>query len=256
MMDAHAHLTHTDFDADREATLARAWGVGVTAIAVVGEDAAENEQVFALSRRDPRILAFLGFHPDRFADRYPLPPVSDLAQVIEQLRKHATEICGIGEVGLDHWVCRTEARRKAQQEAFCALVRLALELDLPLNVHSRSTGKRTLALLHELGASRVLMHAFDGRPAHALRSVEAGWLFSIAPAVVRNPQLQRLACALPLEALALETDSPMLGTLPRVRNEPAAVTDSAQAIAELKGVPVEHVCAVTTENLRRLFRLA
>ncbi len=99
------------------------------------------------------------------------------------------------------------------------------------------------------------MHAFDGKAGHALRGAEAGYVFSVPPSIVRSPQKRKLVRALPLEALALETDSPVLGPEAGVRNEPANVALSVAAIAEIKGVPEAEVRAVTTATARRLFRL-
>jgi TatD DNase family protein len=255
MIDCHTHLTDTSFDADRDAVLQRAREAGVRRIAVVGQDLAENRAVLAAAAEHGELLPFLGLHPDRFADRAAPVSPEEQAAVLAMIREQRDRITGIGEVGLDYWVCQDDARRAAQREAFTALVHLALELDLPLNVHSRSAGHHTLDLLLELGARRVLMHAFDGKAGHARRGAEAGYLFSVPPSIVRSPQKRKLVRALPLEALALETDSPVLGPEQGVRNEPANVAISAAAIAELKGIAEDEVRAVTAANARRLFGL-
>ena len=179
-----------------------------------------------------------------------------MGRIADAIRESAQRLVGIGEVGLDYWVCRDDARRDAQRAAFRQMIGVAEELDLPLNVHSRSAGHHVIDLLLAEGARRVLMHAFDGKAGHALRGAEAGFLFSIPPSVVRSPQKRKLVRALPLSALALETDSPVLGPEQGKRNEPANLVISAAAIAEIKGVPEEEVRLRTAENARRLFRLA
>jgi TatD DNase family protein len=156
-------------------------------------------------------------------------------------------------VGLDHWVTQDPALREQQHAAFRRIVALAEELDLPLNVHSRSAGRHTIDLLLTAGATRVLMHAFDGKAGHALRGAEAGFLFSIPPSVVRSPQKQKLIRALPLEALALETDSPVLGPEQGARNEPANLVISRDAIAQIKGLAPEAVAEQTVVNTWRVF---
>jgi TatD DNase family protein len=255
MIDCHTHLTDAAFDADRDAVLARARAAGVERIAVVGQDLAENRAVLAAAAGHGELLPFLGLHPDRFADHAEPAGAEEQAAVQALIREQRASLTGIGEVGLDYWVCQDDARRAAQREAFSALVRLAIELELPLNVHSRSAGRHTIDLLLELGARRVLMHAFDGKAGHALRGAEAGFVFSVPPSIVRSPQKRKLVRALPLSALALETDSPVLGPEPGARNEPANVAISAAAIAEIKGLPEAEVRAITAANARRLFGL-
>jgi TatD DNase family protein len=99
----------------------------------------------------------------------------------------------------------------------------------------------------------VLLHAFDGKAATAAAGVDAGYGFSIPPSVVRSPQKQKLVRYLPLDCLLLETDSPVLGPDPAVRNEPANLAIACRAVADLKGVSVETVAQATTDNARRLF---
>ena len=255
MIDCHTHLTSSDFDGDREAVIARAEAAGVARIAVVGQDHAENLAVLRFAAEYPRFLPFLGLHPDRFADDRPAMSADEVGRIADAIREAAQRLVGIGEVGLDYWVCRDDARRDAQRAAFRQMIGLAEELELPLNVHSRSAGHHVIDLLLAEGARRVLMHAFDGKAGHALRGAEAGFLFSIPPSVVRSPQKRKLVRALPLSALALETDSPVLGPEQGKRNEPANLVISAAAIAEIKGVPEEEVRLRTAENTRRLFRV-
>jgi len=259
VIDCHTHLTSADFAPDRPAVLARALAAGVTHVAVVGQDAAENAAVLQAAAspapEGPRLLPFLGLHPDRFGDGQPPMNPDEIDAICAGIRARRAAITGVGEVGLDYWRCQSEERRAIQREAFARLVDLAVELDLPLNVHSRSAGHHTLDLLLEHGARRVLMHAFDGKAGHALRGAEAGYLFSIPPSIVRSEQKHKLVRALPLAALALETDSPVLGPEPGRRNEPANVRVSLRAIAEIKGMPEEEVADVTTANARRLFGL-
>lgn len=255
MIDCHTHLSSAEFDADREDVLARAAAAGVSRIAVVGQDLAENRAVGELTRGDRRYLCFMGLHPDRFADRGPGLEEAEVSRTADMIRQAAGELTGIGEVGLDYWVCREEARREAQRNALIIMAVLALDCGLPLNVHSRSAGHYTIDLLLAQGVGRVLMHAFDGKASHALRGAEAGFVFSIPPSIVRSEQKQKLVRALPLEALALETDSPVLGPTREERNEPANVAVSARAIAEIKGLPEQEVREQTTRNARRVFGL-
>ncbi len=247
LTDVHAHLCDPAFDTDLSPTLDRAHAAGVATIVAVGETLVDARKNLEIAARFPgSVLAAAGLYPAHL----------DAAQadaVVALVRERRSEFAAIGEVGLDHWKVQDEAGRELQREIFLDFVALSLELDLPLNVHSRSASRHAVALLLERGARRVLLHAFDGKVSTALPAVEAGWFFSIPPSVVRSPQKQKLARRLPLSSLLLETDSPVLGPEPGTRNEPAHLGIALSAVAAIKGLPAEEVAEAVTENACRLF---
>jgi len=255
MIDSHAHLSAAEFDADRADVISRALAAGVQQIVVVGEDLGDNERVLAVCAGAPGVLKpCVGLHPDRFADDREPPPAGAIDSVESLARRQRSRIVAIGEVGLDYWVAREETNRRAQRYCLERMTGLALELGLPLNVHSRSAGRYTLDLLAACGGRRVLMHAFDGKAGHAEQAAEKlGFMFSVPPSVVRSAQKQKLVRRLPLESLLLESDSPVLGPERGERNEPANLRYAVQCIAELKAVSADRVCEQTTLNARRLF---
>ncbi len=246
LVDCHAHLCDPVFDADRAQVLERARAAGVTAVVAVGETLEDARRNLELSVIHAAIRPAAGLYPTHL----------DLAQAlaIEALiREERGRLVAIGEVGLDHWKVREPADLALQREIFTRQVRLAIELDLPLNVHSRSAGRDALAVLLHEGARRVQMHAFDGRPASALPGVEAGFFFSVPPSVVRSEQKQKLVRRLPLSSLLLETDSPVLGAVPGERNEPSQLLVALRAVVELKGLAEAEVAEAVAENVRRLY---
>lgn len=261
MIDCHAHLAGEDFDADRGLVRERALVAGVDSVLVVGEDPDDNDRVLrviadgadAAVGKGLRLLPCLGFHPDLFADDRPTPTRKAMDTAIAQIRGHENDIAAIGEVGLDYWWVKDAERRRAQGALLEEMAALSVELDLPLNVHSRSAGHYTVDLLLAAGAERVLMHAFDGKASHAVRAAEAGYLFSVPPSVVRSEQKQKLVRRLPIECLALESDSPVLGPDRDKRNEPANLVYARDFIANVQGISSERVDEVTTANARRLF---
>ena len=257
MIDCHAHLADGSFDDDRSQVRDRAAAVGVSAVLVVGEDPEDNRRVLKVIGESPAegclLLPCLGFHPDRFSDDRPIPDRSEIDTAITQIRDHADGLAAIGEVGLDYWWSKDPQRRLAQNTLLEEIAALAAELDLPLNVHSRSAGRYTVDLLLGCGAERVLMHAFDGKASHAVRAAEAGYLFSVPPSVIRSQQKQKMVRRLPLESLCLESDSPVLGPEREQRNEPANLTYARDFIAKVNDVSPERVDEVTSQNAARLF---
>lgn len=246
ILDAHAHLCDPLFDEDRAEVVERAKGSGVGAIIAVGEDLKDAERNLRLAGRFPEVLPAAGLYPARL-------DLNEAADMIAFIRKGKNRLAAIGEVGLDHWVVKEEEARALQREIFARFIDLSIELDLPLNVHSRSAGRHAAALLLERGAKKVQLHAFDGKASTAMPAVEAGYFFSIPPSIVRSRQKQKLVRQLPLSSLLLETDSPVLGPTSNERNEPANVVLALRAVAEIKGVSEERLLETLAQNAQRLY---
>jgi TatD DNase family protein len=246
IVDTHTHICDSSFDADRSEVLDRAADVGVGAIIAVGEDIADARRNIELADKHPLIRPAAGLYPT----------ILDLAKAEEMqslIRNERSKLVAIGEVGLDFWIVKEEPQKELQKEILKGFISLSRELDLPLNIHSRSAGRHAVALLLESGAIRVQMHAFDGKASAALPAVEAGFYFSIPPSITRSRQKQKLVKHLPLSCLLVETDSPVLGPDPNERNEPANIAVSIKVIAELKNVSESEVIESVAENTNRLY---
>jgi TatD DNase family protein len=218
----------------------------VAAIIAVGEDLSDARKNLELARKYPIIKPAAGQYPTD------LDP-NQAAEMAEFIRRNHPVLTAIGEVGLDFWVVKEASQRELQREVLKGFIELSKDLNLPLNVHSRSAGRHAIALLLENNAVRVQMHAFDGKASAALPAVEAGYFFSIPPSVVRSRQKQKLVKQLPLSCLLIESDSPVLGPTPDERNEPANIQHSVKAIAALKDISEEAVIAAVSENTERLY---
>jgi TatD DNase family protein len=246
LVDTHAHMVDEAFDADREEVLRRARTAGVGAVVCVSESPEEAVQVLELSKTEQVIIPAAGLYPS-------VLDYDKAEETIDFIRRNRSVLGAIGEVGLDYWIVKEEHKRGIQREILRAFIDLSLELDLPLNLHSRSAGRHIIDLLLECGAKKVQLHAFDGKAVYAARAVEAGYYFSIPPSIVRSVQKQKLVRQLPLESLLLETDSPVLGQHAQERNEPANVHVALQAIADLKGVSAEQVLQAVACNFQTLY---
>lgn len=247
LVDTHAHICADVFDADRGEALRRARAAGVGGVVAVGENLSDARKNLELADRYSMLCPAAGLYPDRL-DR------AAADEMISFIRFHQDRLWAIGEIGLDFWVVKEADRRSLQEEIFCDFISLSLELDLPMNVHSRSAGRRVIELLIENGARRVQLHAFDGKFSTAQPALAAGYYFSIPPSVVRSRQKQKLLRHLPLESLLVETDSPVLGAERNVRNEPANLITAVEAIAEIKNLPVSVLLEAVSENAQKLYR--
>ncbi|XP_069464639.1 putative deoxyribonuclease TATDN3 isoform X2 [Ambystoma mexicanum] len=256
LVDCHCHLSSAMFEQDTEAVLEEAKKANVWSILAVAEHSGEFERIIELSQRYlGYVFPCLGVHP---VQNDPLQcersvTMRDLEAALPLIKKYKDQLFAIGEVGLDFTprIAPTNVQKETQRQVLIEQIELAKSLDLPLNVHSRSAGRPTINLLKDYGAQKVLLHAFDGKPSVAMEGFKAGYLFSIPPSVIRSEQ--KLVKQLPLKSLCLETDSPALGPVKQVRNEPKNVYIAAECIAKIKEMPVEKIIEMTTRNAMRLF---
>jgi len=246
LIDTHAHICDAAFDPDRSDVLMRAESAGLRAIIALGEDITDAEKNLRMADRYPILHPAAGLYPT-------LLDLEAADAMVDFIRRHRSRLWAIGEVGLDFWVVKEEKQRELQRDIFTRFIRLAMELDLPLNVHSRSAGRHAVQMLVEHDAARVQMHAFDGKITAARPGLDAGFYFSMPPSIVRSRQKQKLVRHIPLEQLLVETDSPVLGADPNERNEPAHLMTAVRAIARIKEVAEEAVLEAVTANAEQLY---
>ena len=246
LTDTHAHLSSKEFDRDLPDVINRALAHGISSIIAVAEtleDARKNQE---LADQFPAVLPAAGLFPTILE-----PGQAELMEAF--IRDNRQRLIAIGEVGLDFWIAKENSEKNLQKAIFSRFIDLSLELDLPLNVHSRSAGRHAVSLLLERGAKRVQLHAFDGKFAAARPAVEAGFFFSVPPSVLRSRQKQKLVQNLPLSCLLLESDSPVLGPDPQKRNEPANIGLVVDCLCEIKKVHRDLLLEQVIENTRRLY---
>ena len=177
------------------------------------------------------------------------------AHIVRQLiRNNQAKLVAIGEVGLDHYRERDHKKRIEQENTFRQMIELSRELELPIQVHSRSAGRSALEILSDMEAEKVHMHAFDGKASLArTASRDQGYYFSIPTSVVRSQQKRKLVKAVDVERLLVETDSPVLGPEKSVRNEPSNVWISLKEIASILRRDEEEMREIILENTLRLY---
>ncbi|KAM9354523.1 putative deoxyribonuclease tatdn3 isoform 2-T2 [Pholidichthys leucotaenia] len=257
-VDCHCHISALEFEEDLEDVIQRTREAGVKTLVAVTEEVGEFSRVLQLQESYPDLVApCFGIHPlqaGRGSERRGVK-LEDLDVALPLFYTHRDRLVAIGEIGLDFtpWCAPTQHHRDEQMNVFVKQLAVAKDLDLPVNVHSRSAAKVTIETMREQGISRALLHNFAGKPAVALEGVKAGYFFSFPPAVCRSRQRDKLIKQIPLEHICLETDSPALGLEKHVRNQPCNITLPCRYIAELKGLSPQTVQLVTTQNAHRLF---
>ncbi len=243
-IDVHCHLDSRFYSSEKvKGVVERAKKKNVNLIVASGIGAEENKEVLELVGKYDIVRGALGVHPSEGG--------KDWKGEIKFIRENRDKVVAIGEVGLDF--LKEGADRKLQKKVFGEFIKLALELDLPLIVHSRKAEKECVELLESLKARRVVMHCFSGRKSLIDRIVENGWSLSVPASVKYNEHFQNLVKRVPLGQLLCETDSPFLHPSRGGKNEPAFVVEGYRAIAQIKGVLLGEVEKVVERNFRGLF---
>jgi TatD DNase family protein len=252
LIDTHCHLDGEYFPEGADETLARARSAGVTGFVCIGVGSLPQTQAaLALAARRPDVWATVGVHPHDAA--------SCDAELEGQLVRLASSprVVAIGEIGLDfHY---DHSPREQQQQVFRRFIQLARERKLPIVVHTRSAPEETLQILAEENARDVggLIHCFSENKAFATRALDLGFDLSFSGIVTFKSarDIQEVAAWAPAERILVETDSPYLAPIPLrgKRCEPAYVLHTARFVAGLRGIPLEQLAQLTSENaLRRL----
>lgn len=255
IVDSHCHIDTSRFDGDREAVIARAAEAGVERLIVIGAgaDLDNCRSAIALAESHSNVWATVGIHPHDAS-------ICD-EEVYETIRRLAAHerVVAIGETGLDYHY--DHSPRDVQQEAFRRFIHMAREVGLPRTLHIRDAHEDARRILREedAGALGGVVHCFTGTADDARAYVEMGFHLGITGIVTfkKSGDLPEVVRDTPLERLLVETDSPYLAPAPHrgKRNEPAWVTRVVDAIADLRGQPVDTIALSTTANCNRLFTL-
>ncbi|HEY4360489.1 MAG TPA: TatD family hydrolase [Bryobacteraceae bacterium] len=252
LIDSHCHLDNPQFDPDREAVIDRALSAGVTRMLAIGtgEGPPDLEAAVRLADRYECFHATVGIHPHDASKS-----TSAILQQLESLLQHP-KVVAVGEIGLDYHY--DHSPREVQRDVFLAQLQIAKDAGKPIVIHTREAWEDTLALLEQHWKPTGLpgiMHCFSGTPAEAARCVDLGFYLSFG-GIVTFPKaldLQQAAREAPADRILLETDAPYLAPVPNrgKRNEPAFMVETAKKLAHLRGVAVEEIAALTTENFTR-----
>lgn len=277
LIDSHAHLDfYNTHPTERDEVLNRSWAAGVKTILAIGIGENPSEMHFALDLATsvsgdqlPIIYASAGIHPEQAHNATP----EALAE-LSRLAIHPRCIA-IGEIGLDYYHLENP-EIPVQQEAFIAQMKIATGIGKPILIHCRTSELATPKAKEKYGTADAaadtynlieqhfqpsglpgIMHCFSGDVNDARRALNLGFYLSFAGNLTypKAQGIREAAAFAPLDRILVETDAPFLAPIPHrgQRNEPALITHTAAALAELRGISSEKLAAVTTENFHRLF---
>lgn len=252
IVDAHTHLQFPQYDADRDAVIQRLRDNDIVAINV-GTDRRSSEAAVAFADAyGDEFYATIGQHPtdtnEQFDDAF-----------YEELAKHP-RVVAIGECGLDYFHEKEPIMRERQKELFIQQIEFAFRIDKPLMIHCREAFQDLIHLL-QLNTRKLkpeyagVAHFFSGTKKDAEQLMDLGFSFSFGGVLTFTHDYDPVIDMIPLERILLETDAPYVAPAPYrgKRNEPSFIIETAQRLAELKGVSYDKLVSQTKENAERIF---
>ena len=252
LFDTHAHMDDHAFDADRAELLAALPQQGLAMVMNPGCSLASSHNACALAREYDYIYAAVGSHPD-VADEVNDAVIAEYRRLVQENPK----VMAIGEIGLDYHY--EDIPREVQQAAFRAQMALAAELNLPVIVHERDAHEDGMKIVEEFPTVTGVFHCYSGSLEMAKWLIKRGWYIGFTGVLTfKNARKAiEVAANIPLDRLVLETDCPYMAPEPfrGKRNDPGKLYRMAEKLAELRGMPVEEIHAITVENGKRLYRI-
>ena len=252
LFDTHAHMDDRAFDNDREELLRSLPEQGLILVMNPGCSLESSRNASKLAQEYDYLYAAVGSHPDA-ADK-----VSE--EVLDEYRKLCKlnpKIKAIGEIGLDYHY--EDIPRDIQLQAFRAQMALAKELRLPAIVHERDAHEDGMAVVREFPEVTGVFHCYSGSAEMARQLVDKGWYIGFTGVLTfKNARKAvEVAASIPLERIVLETDCPYMAPEPfrGKRNHPGYLYRMAEKLAEIRGLSVEEIHAITVENGRRLYKI-
>ena len=250
--DTHAHYDDGRFDSDRETLLPELYRQGIGLINTIGTDIPSARASIALAEQYPFIYAAVGGWPGNVGDM--------TEQDLEEYRAMASheKVVAIGEIGLDYYY--DDVPREIQKHWFDRQMALAEELSMPVVVHDRDAHGDCMDMVRKW-AGRVtgVFHCFSGSAEMAAELTKLGWYVSFTGVVTFKNARRALeaVAAVPMDRIMIETDAPYMAPVPYRgrRNHSGYVPLVAEKIAEVKGMTLEEVAKITTENGKRFFRI-
>ncbi len=259
MIDTHCHIDFKRYHKDRDAVIERAAAAGVNRIINPGIDLQTSRNAIKLAAEYDGIYAAVGIHPNS--------TVNYTAAMLDEIETLARQpkVVAIGEIGLDYY--RDRSPKEKQIRAFEAQLTLAARLKLPIIIHNRESSDDMMDILENWARDLPdaikqrpgVLHSFSAPVEIAERAINMGFCLGFSGPITfkKADDLRRVAAAVPLDHILVETDGPFLTPDPYrgKRNEPAYIPYIVERLAEVKSTSTEEMAQITTENAVRLFQM-
>ena len=249
-IDSHCHINFPELSQIIDEVLSNMDSNNISHALCVSVTLDKINEILDLTQKYSNIYASVGVHPD----------YEDIQEPdVDTLFKYSKneKVVAIGETGLDYF--RLKGDLSWQRDRFRTHIRAAIKSKLPLIIHTRNAQDDTISIMKEEGANAVtgVMHCFTESYEMAKKAIDLGFYISFSGIITfKNAEtLRETVKKIPIENILIETDSPFLAPVPNrgKLNEPSNVKYVAEKIAELKGISIEEVAEITTNNFFKLF---
>lgn len=251
MIDSHCHLDHAPLFDNLNDILNRSKEVGIKKLLTICTTLESFKNIENILTIDDMIYGTFGIHPHETENN----DVSKIT-IIESIKKNP-KLIGVGETGLDFYY--NHSKKNKQIDSFKKHIEAAIEINLPIIVHSRNAEEETFNILNEYKKHKpkILMHCFTGTYKFYKQMEELDSYFSASGIITFNSSkdLQNTLSKIPNNKLLVETDSPFLAPIPMrgKKNEPSFIKYTLKKLADIKNIDVSEMVSLTTKNFNNLF---
>jgi len=251
MIDSHCHLDHAPLFDNLNDILNRSKEVGIKKLLTICTTLESFKNIENILTIDDMIYGTFGIHPHETENN----DVSKIT-IIESIKKNP-KLIGVGETGLDFYY--NHSKKNKQIDSFKKHIEAAIEINLPIIVHSRNAEEETFNILNEYKKHKpkILMHCFTGTYKFYKQMEELDSYFSASGIITFNSskELQNTFSKIPSNKLLVETDSPFLAPVPMrgKKNEPSFIKYTLKKLADIKNIDVSEMVSLTTKNFNNLF---
>jgi TatD DNase family protein len=251
MIDSHCHLDHAPLFDDIDNIIKRSKEIGIEKLLTICTTLESFKKIKILVNKDEIIYGTYGIHPHEAKN-----DKVNSDKIITEIKTN-NKIIGIGETGLDFYYNHSD--KDDQITSFEEHIKAAINLNIPLIIHSRNAEKETLEVFNKYKNHnlKILMHCFTGSKEFAENLLSFGAYFSASGIITfkNSLELQNTFKFIPLNRILIETDSPYLTPVPNrgKQNEPSYVKYTAQKLADIKNISNIDLIKNTTSNFNSLF---
>ena len=251
MIDTHTHLYLEQFKDDIDDVISRAKAIGVQRFYLPSINSKYNQSMHDLEKKFPNdVFCMIGLHPCYVDDNFDL----EIDFIKKQIEKH--DYKAIGEIGID--LFHEKKYFEQQVIAFEEQIKLAIDYDLPIVIHSRDSFDEIFKVLEKFKCEKLrgIFHCFTGNIDQAYRIIDLNFHLGIGGVLTfKNGKISEFLKEIPINKIVLETDSPYLAPSPHrgSRNESSYLKIIADKLAKVYNLEIDEISNITQQNSIEIF---